>query len=200
MEQSIQQFLGNVGTYGYFAVFVAMFLTGIGLPFPGEVTLGLTGYLVYSGQLNMISAISTATLGDLLGAAISYQLGFFGRSRIIVRYCSFLMPPEDKVKVIEEWLKKYGILAVVLGRIMPVIRGAVPISAGFVHMPGKAYMIGVSSSSVIWCGTLIYLGMGLGHNWQQIAAVSSSSGITAAGILLIAALAWYAVFLRKKLK
>jgi membrane protein DedA with SNARE-associated domain len=200
MEQSLQQMFGNIETYGYFAVFSAMLLTGIGLPLPGELTLGLTGYLVYCGQMYIMPAVLVTTLGDWLGAVISYQLGRFGRNRIIARYFSFLIPAESKLLTMEKWLNNYGAIAVVLGRMLPVIRGAIPISAGFVHMPGKSYLIGVSSSSILWCSTLIFVGMRLGYNWRQIVDFGNSTGIAAAGVLVTAVLIGYLIFLRKKLK
>lgn len=200
MEQSLQQYLGNAATYGYIAVFAAMLLTGIGLPLPGELTLGLTGYFVYTGQMELAPAVLSTALGDLLGAVISYQLGRFARSRIIARYFSFLIPTQSKLMVIEKWLNKYGVFAVVCGRVLPVIRGAIPISAGFVHMPGKAYMMGSFASSFIWCSGLIYLGIELGNNWRQIAGFGNSIGLYSAVIVLVGALSWYLRFLRKKLK
>jgi membrane protein DedA with SNARE-associated domain len=177
-----------------------MLLTGIGLPLPGELTLGLTGYLVYSSQMELTPAVLATALGDLLGAVISYQLGCFGRNRIIARYFSFLIPAETKLMMIEDWLNKYGVFAVVAGRVLPVIRGAIPISAGFVHMPGKAYMLGIAASSILWCGALIYLGRGLGNNWRQITGLGNSIGLYAAGVVLGGVLIWYLSFLRKKLK
>ena len=200
MEQSLQQILVGIETYGYFAVFSAMLLTGIGLPLPGELTLGLTGYLVYSGQMELTPAVVAAMLGDLLGAVISYQLGRFGRNRIIARYFSFLVPAETKLMAIEDWLNKYGAFAVVFGRVLPVIRGAIPVSAGFTHMPEKAYLLGSIASSIIWCSALIYLGMELGNNWQQITGFGKSIGMYSAAAVFGGILIWYLSFLRKKLK
>ena len=198
MEQAVQEVLNHINTYGYFAVFAAMLLTGIGLPLPGELTLGFTGYLVYSGQLELIPAIAATAGGDLLGAAISYGLGFFSRTKIIAQYFRFLMPAESKLMIIEKWLNQYGIFAVVFGRLLPVIRGAIPIPAGFVQMNGKAYIVGSFVSSIIWCGALIYLGIGLGYNWQQIAGVGNSIGLTATGVLAIVILIGYLLFCTKK--
>lgn len=199
MEQSLQQ-LGNAAIYGYVAVFAAMLLTGLGLPLPGELTLGLTGYFVYTGQMELAPAVLSTMLGDLLGAVISYQLGRFARNRIIARYFSFLIPTEAKLLVIEKWLNKYGVFAVVCGRLLPVIRGAIPICAGFVHMPGKAYVVGSFVGSFIWCSGLIYLGMELGNNWRQIAGLGNSLGMSSAVIVFVGVLVWYLSFLRKKLK
>ena len=198
MEQVAQAVLNQLDTYGYFTIFAAMMLTGMGLPLPGELTLGFTGYLVFSGQLEIIPAIAAAATGDLLGAVISYGLGFFSRTKIVARHISLFMPAESKLMTIEKWLNKYGIFAVVFGRLLPVIRGAIPIPAGFVQMNGKNYIFGTLFSSIIWCGALIYLGIGLGYNWQQIAGVGNSIGMLAIGVVAIVVLIWYLLFCTKK--
>lgn len=200
MELTIQHMMSHIDTYGAFAVFSAMLLTGIGLPLPGELTLGLTGYLVASGQLALLPSITAAALGDILGAAVCYKLGAVGRTKIVTRYVAFLIPTEATLMRMENWLANYGILAVVFGRVLPVIRGAVPISAGFAQMEEKSYMIGIAGSSLLWCSALIFLGMMLGYNWQQIVGLANSVGIVAAGVLVAAVLTGYLIFLRKKLK
>ncbi|SDE70231.1 DedA family protein [Sporomusa acidovorans] len=200
MEQAIQEIVSDIGSYGYFTIFTAMLLTGIGLPLPGEITLAFTGYLVYSGQFEMIPAIAAAASGDLLGAVIGYGMGFFGRTKVIRQHFSFLMPADSKLVNVEKWLNKYGVFAVFFGRILPVIRGAIPIPAGFVQMNGRAYVSGLFISSLIWCGALIVLGLGLGYNWQKLAGFSHSVGLSAMAVLAVALLTWYFSFLRKKLK
>lgn len=197
MEQAVQAVISHIGTYGYLAIFTAMLLTGMGLPLPGELTLGFTGYLVYSGQLEMIPAIAATALGDLLGAVISYGLGFFSRTKIIAQHFRFLMPTEAKLQLIENWLKRYGIFAIAFGRLLPVIRGAIPIPAGFAQMQGKAYILGSLISSIIWCSALIYTGIALGYNWQQIAGLGNSIGLTAVIVLAIIILICYLFFVWK---
>jgi len=198
MEQVLQEIIKYIGAYSYAAIFVAMLLTGVGLPLPGELTMGFTGYLVSSGQLEMIPAIAATALGDLLGAVIGYGIGFFSRTKIIAQHFRFLIPTESKLLIIEKWLTQYGIFSVVFGRILPVIRGVIPIPAGFVQMNGKVYIFGVFISSIIWCGAFIYLGTGLGHNWQQLAGLGNSIGLTATGVLAIAILIGYLLFCAKK--
>jgi len=150
--------------------------------------------------LAVIPAIVACALGDLLGAAISYQIGYFGRAKIITRYFSFIIPAQSKLLAVEAWLNQYGIIAVILVRLLPVIRGVIPISAGLIHMPQTNYVLGIFISSIIWCSALIYLGMGLGNNWQQIAGFGNSPRVFAAGVVFAGALVWCLIILRKKLK
>lgn len=187
MEQMVLGLLNSLGGDIYAAIFTAMLLTGIGVPFPGELTLGFTGYLYYTGQVEMIRAEAAAALGDLLGALISYGIGFFSRSTFVTRYFGFLIPSALKMAAVNTWLDKYGIFAILFGRLLPVVRGAIPIPAGFVHMNTKKYILSAVFSSGIWCSALIYMGYSLGHSWQELAGFGSQLGFTVviAVILLI---------------
>ncbi|MDF2874942.1 MAG: associated Golgi protein [Sporomusa sp.] len=191
MPIEVTAVLSNLSNYGYAAVCAAMLLTGVGVPLPGELTLGFTGYLVFSSQLDLIPAIAATTAGDLLGAMISYGIGFFARARIITQYVRFLMPSESKLARITQWLEQYGILALVFGRLLPVVRGAIPLPAGFVHMNVKSYILSNLVSSVIWCSALIYLGMGMGHNWPLLSGLAKDAGLVIAGTLVLVLAVWY---------
>lgn len=190
MEQTLFLLINHLGDNMYAAIFTAMLLTGIGVPFPGELTLGFTGYLIYMGQIKPIGAIVAATLGDLLGAMIGYSIGIFSRTTLVTRYFSFLLPTPAKLAAVSAWLEKYGIFAIVFGRLLPIIRGAVTIPAGFLHMNTPKYIIGNTISSVIWCSVLIYAGITLGYNWNEIAGWGRPFAMIAAGGVIVVLLAY----------
>lgn len=193
MEQTIYDFFGTMGGNLYIAIFSAMLLTGMGVPLPGELTLGFTGYLVYTGQADFVTAFTLATAGDLLGATASYGIGYFSRSPKISRCLGFLMPSPSKLATINIWLNKYGIYAIMLGRLLPVVRGAIPIPAGFARMDSKKYIISNVISSSIWCAALIHVGVSLGYNWQLIAGLGNQLGWIIGGALIAILLILYLV-------
>ncbi|SCM81140.1 putative membrane-associated protein [uncultured Sporomusa sp.] len=193
MEETLFVLLNRLGENMYAAIFAAMLLTGIGVPFPGELTLGFSGYLLFIGRIELIPTVAATALGDLVGALLGFGVGFFSRSAIVTRYLGFLMPSAAKLATVNTWLKKYGALAVVVGRLLPVIRGAIPVPAGFFHMNSKKYIISTILSSVIWCSALIYAGFSLGYNWQGITELGSQLGLAAGGVV-VAVLAAYLIY------
>ncbi len=193
MEQTVFGLLNSLGGNLCAAIFTAMLLTGVGVPFPGELTLAFTGYLLYMGQVDWFFATAAAALGDLLGAIIGYSIGFFSRSKLVTRYLGFLMPSAAKLVAVNTWLERYGIFAIVFGRLLPFIRGAIPIPAGFVHMNARRYILSNVFSSGIWCSALIYAGFSLGQNWQEIAGFGSKLGPAVAGGVAAILLIWYLV-------
>lgn len=190
MEQTVLTLISTMGGNIYAAIFTALLLAGVGFPLPGELTLGFTGYLLYTGEISLLPAVSAAAAGDLLGALLSYGIGFFSRSQWLTRYFTFLIPSAGKLSTVTAWLEQYGVLAVLCGRLLPVVRGAVPIPAGFVAMNVKKYIAGNIVSSVIWCSGLIYAGFALGYSWRQITGYGGQLGLAVAGIAALILLLW----------
>lgn len=185
IELTVPAVFNSIGAHSYAVLLGAMLAAGIGVPLPGELTLGFTGYLVYTGQVELVRAIAATTAGDLLGAVLCYGVGYFARTRIVARYLYFLLPAEDKLARLTYWLNRYGIAALMIGRLLPVIRGVIPLTAGFARMKTRPYMTGSLISSAVWCSAIISLGLGLGHNWQQLSGLATNAGLAAAGLIII---------------
>ncbi len=185
IELTVPAVFDSLGDHSYTVLLGAMLLAGIGVPLPGELTLGFTGYLIYTGQVEMVPAIAATTAGDLLGAAFCYGVGYLARTRLGAKYLHLLMPAADKQVKLTYWLNGYGIGALMFGRLLPVIRGVIPLTAGFVHMNARLYLAGSLISSAVWCSSIIYFGMGLGHNWQRLSGFTTNAGLLTAGLIII---------------
>lgn len=199
MEQTLQSLPGYISTHGVFAIFMGMFLIGVGVPVPSEITLGFAGYLIYTNQLKFVPVIAASVLGEVLGSIISYGIGFYSATAIVSRYWKKASNTNRKMASVQQWLNRYGMTAVFLGRIFPVIRGAVPIPAGLLQMNFTKYVMCIMVSSIIWCIALVYLGIALGQNWLQIYAMAGNSGLVIAG-LFVAVVAGAFIYRRSRKK
>lgn len=185
MEQALQSLPGYISTHGVMALFFAMFLIGVGVPAPSELTLGFAGYLVYSKQLQLIPVIAASVLGEALGSIVSYGIGFYSATAIIARYWNNASNPDGKMAAVKRWLNRYGMAAVFVGRILPVVRGAIPIPAGLLQMNFMKYVVCIFISSIIWCSALVYLGVTLGQNWLQLYSMGENSGMVIAVLFFV---------------
>lgn len=66
-----------IGQYGYLGIALLIALENIFPPIPSEVVLTFTGFLTLTAGLNVLGAITAATIGAVLGAAILYAVGHF---------------------------------------------------------------------------------------------------------------------------
>ena len=71
--------------FNYPGIFFLMFLEGLLLPVPSEVIMAFSGYLaltnqlpVYAGIPAYILALIAGSLGNAIGAAVAYAIGFYG--------------------------------------------------------------------------------------------------------------------------
>ena len=61
--------------YGYLTLFIGLLLEYIALPFPGELVMGYSGYLVFQGKLHLLPALLVSWGGTSIGMAVNYAIG-----------------------------------------------------------------------------------------------------------------------------
>jgi membrane protein DedA with SNARE-associated domain len=89
----------------------------------------------------------------------------------------------DKAEVT---LRRWGPLAVFLGRMMPGIRTVISIPAGLIEMPRLVFYAWTALGSTIWVGALALLGYMLEEGYQHIEAYVDPIGKVL--VVLVAAL------------
>ena len=72
MSDLISQLLGE---YNYYAAFTVLFLCGLGLPIPEEVTLIGSGILLYLGKVEFLPITAVCSVAILLGDSVPYWIG-----------------------------------------------------------------------------------------------------------------------------
>lgn len=106
-----------------------------------------------------MGVIGAATLGSLLGALTLYGAGALlgqSRLRLIVERMPLLGPGDvDRANV---WFARHGERAVLLGRVVPVVRGLISLPAGLRRMPLGRFLAYTLLGSAIWNTLLIGLG------------------------------------------
>jgi membrane protein DedA with SNARE-associated domain len=156
--------------------------TGVGLlvaaenlfpPLPSEVILPLAGYVASQGKMSLWLAIVGATLGSYVGALALYLLGaWLGRDRL--RTIADRLPLVDVSDVdrAEDWFRRYGPAAVLIGRCVPIVRSLISIPAGVERMPLWQFSLFTLLGSAVWNSIFIVGGYQLGDRWQNVGRYS----------------------------
>ena len=119
---------GPLAAYGF--VFLIIFIeTGVVFfPFlPGDSLLFASGFFAQGGGFNIIALLAVAWAAAILGDQCNFFIGHFFGQRIIRSGKVKAMTPE-RIQKSEEFLDKWGSLAIFLGRFFPFIRTFVPTS------------------------------------------------------------------------
>jgi membrane protein DedA with SNARE-associated domain len=163
---------GWVAAGGYLGVFALMFLENLFPPIPSEVIMPLAGYAAAQGRMSLSGVFIAGVVGTLVGNAFWYELArAFGTARtrrIVGRYGRWLGILQEDITKAEAALRRWGPLAVFLGRMMPGIRTVVSIPAGLIELPRRVFYLWTLAGTVIWVGGLALLGYALEERAQAI--------------------------------
>lgn len=185
---SLMESLGEVG------VGIAILIETFFPPMPSEAVLPGAGFLAYDGRMSFIGAVVAATLGGLLGAWGWYGLGAAlgrDRTRRVVERLP-LMDGEDFDKA-EAFFARFGGLAVLGGRCVPLVRSFISIPAGIERMPLLRFSLYTFSGSLVW--NAIWIGLGFAFGPLIKPTLEQWSGIISNAVLVIIALlvVWFVI-------
>lgn len=161
------QFVIHVINAGGYAGIVALItLNSGGIPIPSEVILPFSGYLAYMGRFNLFLVATFGTVGCNIGSAIAYWIGAKGGRPLVERYGKWVLMSQHDLDRMSWFFSRYGSIAILVGRMLPVVQTYVAFPAGIGKMPRLRFHIYTSIGSWIWYFCLAWAGMKLGQRWN----------------------------------
>ena len=142
-----------------FALAFAESLAFISLLVPAWGALVAIGALVGAGTLSFWPVWIAGALGAACGDWISYWIGV--KLEYSVAHMWPLSRHPNLIPRGEAFVKKWGALAIVIGRFFGPLRAAVPLVAGIFEMPFWRFQIANFSSAFLWAAVLIGIGSGV---------------------------------------
>ncbi|MFC0031406.1 DedA family protein [Micromonospora chaiyaphumensis] len=158
-----------IDSFGAVGVALLVALESIVPPIPSEVVLAMAGYLAAEGRFNVVLIVLAATAGSLLGALVLYWLGAALGEERLKRWLDHipLVDREDLEKA-DRWFERHGRWAVLIGRVVPVVRSLVSVPAGANRMPLGEFILLTTLGSGVWNALIVGAGFALGSRWQQV--------------------------------
>lgn len=142
----------------------------------------------------LIGMIIAATVGSLAGALTLYGLAaWIGPDRLqrfLVRYGKWLRLTNDDVGRAERWFDRRAILAVLIGRCVPLIRSLVSIPAGFRRMNLAAFVLYTAVGSAVWNTALVTAGYLLREQWHDVEPVLDTVQYVVVAAIVVAVV-WF---------
>ena len=163
----IVQFITHViDLGGYAGIAALMGIESACVPLPSEIIMPFAGYLVYLGHLNLYLVATAGALGCNLGSVLAYWIGAKGGRPLVERYGRWVLMSRHDLDRMTHFFLKYGAIAVLLARLLPVVRTFIAFPAGIAKMPQLRFHIYTFVGSWPWCFGLAYVGMKLGQKWH----------------------------------
>jgi membrane protein DedA with SNARE-associated domain len=139
-----------------FALAFAESLAFISLLVPAWAALVGIGVLIASGNLNFWPIWIAGSLGAAFGDWLSYWIGI-KLGPPVAHIWPLSRHPELLPKG-ETFVKRWGPLAIFIGRFFGPLRASVPLVAGIFRMPFWEFQIANFASAFVWAGVLLTIG------------------------------------------
>src|SRR6266851_5339556 len=163
------QWLINLVTHwGLLAVFVTMAVESAGIPISSEVVVPLGGYLAATGKLPFVGVVAAASLGNLAGSVVAFWLTKRYGERFLLGPGRRIGIKRGHVRLANRFFNKYGVWAVFLGRLLPVIRTYISFPAGLSSIRLPTFVIATLAGAIPWNLALAYAGLKLGQHYEDI--------------------------------
>jgi len=155
-----------ISAAGYPGVMLLMAIESACIPLPSEIIMPFSGYLVYTGRFSLIAVATFGALGCNLGSVVAYEIGYFGGRPLVERYGRYIFLSHRELAIADRFFERRGSIAVLIARLLPVIRTFIALPAGIARMPRLKFHIYTFVGSWPWCFALAYIGMRLGERWE----------------------------------
>lgn len=185
MEQLFEMVIHLIHIWGYSAILIGMALESANVPIPSELIFGFAGYLVFLGTLDFNAVVIAGVIGGLIGSILSYLAGYYGGPAFVLKYGRYVFLSKKHVDMAQKWFDHYGLVAVLVGRLLPVVRTFISLPAGFARVNFIKFVIYTVIGSIPWTIALVYIGMLLGENWHLMQTIGHEISLVVAGGLLI---------------
>ena len=182
----------------YWTITLLMAIESSFIPFPSEVVVPPAAYkAAASGELNVWLVVFFATVGAVIGAFINYGLALWLGKPIVYKFANsrfghMCLLDEQKVVKAEEFFVRYGVVATLVGRLVPAVRQLISIPAGLAKMNIAKFALFTAIGAGAWnavLATMGYLLEAVVPEEQLIATVTKYSHEIGYGIIAVVAVA-----------
>lgn len=185
-----------ISTAGYLGIVVLMAIESACIPLPSEVIMPFSGYLVSTGRFELVLAATAGAIGCNVGSVFAYELGKRGGRPAIERWGRFVLMGPGELDLADRFFARWGSIAVLVGRLLPVVRSFIAFPAGIARMPLGRFHVYTFIGSWPWCFALAWVGMVLGDKWNsdpRLRAAFHQADAVVLALLVLAAVAfvWY---------
>jgi membrane protein DedA with SNARE-associated domain len=156
-----------VDELGLAGVFVLMTLESSCIPIPSEATMLFAGFNVANGEYSLLAATLVGSVANLVGSWIAYAVGWFGRVELLEKHGGKLHVSPKHLEQADRWFERWGAWAVLVTRMLPIVRTFISLPAGVARMPFWRFSILTFVGCVPWVFMLTFIGQQAGENWED---------------------------------
>ena len=199
LDVHLAELVGRYGIWVYGLLFAIIFAeTGLVVtPFlPGDSLLFAAGALAATGALDVRLLFLLLAGAAILGNTVNYSIGRFIGPRVFRGETSHRLLNRQHLDRAHAFFEKYGGMAVVLTRFVPIIRTFVPFVAGAGAMRYPTFALYNVAGGVLWVGICL----GAGYLFGNVPVVKNNFSLVALGIVAVSMIPMLVEWMKHKRK
>jgi membrane protein DedA with SNARE-associated domain len=170
--------VNNLETYGVWAVFVLLMLSGIGIPLGEDLVIIPAGVLVNHGHLPPWSTLAAAYLGVVLSDIMWFLVcRHYGTPLLHKKWFKRLVHPRRLLEA-KHQMEQRGAWMIVMARFIPASRTTAITVAGMLHLPVWKFILATS------CCVCITAPLQLGAGWLIGQGIGSQSAAGSVKVII----------------
>lgn len=154
--------------FPYIGIYILLVLGTLGLPFPEDGILLLSGFLIAHDVIKPLPAFLVVYSGLLVTDFLLYSIGKRYGRRIVEHKRFQKILTSDRLGKLENKFKKWGALVVFFGRHLLGLRAQIFLVAGVMRMSWKKFLIVDAASALLTIMSWGGLGYWGGNNIQVL--------------------------------
>jgi membrane-associated protein len=201
LDRHLAEFVAAYGAWVYGLLFVIVFAeTGLVVtPFlPGDSLLFAAGALSATGALDIKIVVILLVVAAVGGDAVNYGIGRFIGPRIFraedTSGTLHKLLNREHLDRAHAFFERYGGMAVVLARFVPIVRTFVPFVAGAGAMKYSAFAFYNVAGGMAWVAICV----GAGYAFGQVPIIKENFSLVALGIVAVSLIPMVVEFVRHR--
>jgi membrane protein DedA with SNARE-associated domain len=186
---------GFVRDHGLTAVAMLMALESCGIPLPSEVTMPVAGALaagaLAGAHLSLPAAIVVGALGNLIGSLVAWTLAARFGETLLLGPGRWVGISRSHVELADRFFERRGLLAVFVGRLLPVIRTYISFPAGLARVDLLRFSVLTFLGALPWSAGLAVAGYELKDQYDRVSGPMGKATVVIAVLVALGILGWF---------
>jgi membrane protein DedA with SNARE-associated domain len=157
------------------------------MPVAGAVAAGA----IAGAHLGLAAAIVAGAAGNLLGSLVAWVLAARFGEPLLLGPGRYVGISRSHVELADRFFQRRGLLAVLIGRVLPVIRTYISFPAGLARVPIVPFAVLTFVGALPWSAGLAIAGYEVGANYDRISGPIGKAAIVIAVLVVVAVLVWF---------
>jgi membrane protein DedA with SNARE-associated domain len=157
-----------LANWGYWGLFICVFVGNLGVPMPEETVLLAAGFLAGRDVLDLKTLYLVAFVSAVVGDCTGYLLGRTGGARLmawLVRTFPLLRPGQERL---EAFFETHGSKAVFMARFIAGARFLAGPMAGSARMGFWRFLGWNMLGAMVWCTLIVTIGYLVGDELEWV--------------------------------